>query len=603
MHPASIGRYRLDAEVGSGRTGTVYKAYDTDLRRTVALKVFHVDLVPTGQLKREAEALATLNHPSIVQFYDAEYISGRPVLAMEWVDGVTLRRLMRSANGVIPVADALRITARLLEALSYAHSRDMVHRDLKPLNILLGVGGTVKLADFGGAEMVGPNQYVTGGGTFAYMAPEDLGETPRSDARSDLWSVGVILYEMLAGRLPFSGLNLKDPIAMAQGLGTMAADPLPPGLPGSDVLRTVIGGALRPVKGSRYQDAAEFRCWVADAARQLQVSLDVPLEADIGAVMAADGVGRPSGDAAPEEGTVLEGAVRQAQGEADEGATVLEVGQAVPGGAPAIAASGAAPVPATGPARADGAVASAVAVPESIHFGSVRLRAAARATIVLRADGDGLWPVGTVTHVPDWLHVSGGSQRGRRQRYSLRLATADLEALGEYRDEVVIETASSRVRVPVAVQVLPPLRQFAQVADWFVLVLILVALPVVIGLVTRHPAGGGLVTALLASVLARAIAEGDMGPAEQLSCKALVATGLCTCGLALGLLAAGWSNGHPAESTAAQLLLAASAGSVGAALLWMQGLYPRRWDRWAAATGIASGVAVVVMVVLAVSRL
>lgn len=603
MQCGNLGKYRLDQEVGSGRTGTVYRAFDTELSRIVALKVFNVDLVPTGQLKREAEALAALNHPCIVQFFDAEYIGGRPVLAMEWVDGVTLRQYMQFAGGALPVPDALRVTSRLLEALQYAHARNMVHRDVKPLNILLGVGGTVKLADFGGAEMVGPNQYVTGGGTFAYMAPEDLGETPHSDSRSDLWAVGVILYEMVTGHLPFSGLNLKDPIAMAQGLRTMAFDPLPESLTGRQLLSAAISGALRPHKGARYQDAAEFGAWIADAARQMQVALEKPLEADIQAIRSSQSGSWATGLATPEEGTVLE-----AQGHPGiattgfEEATTLET-IAPASGRPATAAPVQARSAAPPEARPAVGGLQPTAVPDAVHFGSVRHGTAAHASVVLKADGDGVWPVSNVLHAPEWLHVTGGSRRGRRQRYQFTLHSGVLADLGEYRDEVVIETRTGQVRVPVAVQVLAPLRRFAEVADWLILVLVMAALPLVIGLVTRQAAGGGLLTAMLSTLLLRAIIEGDLGSAECHAARALTAIGLSVAGVALGLLAANPPVSAGATRLGVHLWQVVSTLVAGSTLLWLQGLFPRRWDRWTATTGIVAGCCTVLMVLLAISGL
>lgn len=195
---ALAARYRIDGVLGTGGMGTVYRAFDTELSRPVALKTLRrVEEAYIERFRREGRAMARLSHPGIVTVYDAD-VNQAPYLVMELVDG-------RPLSGPIPVPVAVRCLIAVLEALAYAHARDVVHRDLKPANVLLARSGAAKLTDFGIARLIGDASATLPGtviGTPGYMSPEQARGLP-TDHRTDLYSAGVMLFELVAGRLPF----------------------------------------------------------------------------------------------------------------------------------------------------------------------------------------------------------------------------------------------------------------------------------------------------------------------------------------------------------------------------------------------------------------
>jgi predicted Ser/Thr protein kinase len=210
-----LGRYRIVREIGRGAMGVVYLATDPVIGRSVALKTlaFPPDLDESGRAERferfarEARAAGNLSHPGLVTVYDAgrDEAEGLCYLAMEYVAGRTLKQAL-AETGRLPVDRVLDIALRLSQALEHAHDRGVIHRDLKPANILLGEDGSVKIADFGVARMERSDLTRDGAsvGSPAYMSPEQVRGQP-VDRRSDLFSLGVVLYEMLTGRRPFAG--------------------------------------------------------------------------------------------------------------------------------------------------------------------------------------------------------------------------------------------------------------------------------------------------------------------------------------------------------------------------------------------------------------
>jgi beta-lactam-binding protein with PASTA domain/tRNA A-37 threonylcarbamoyl transferase component Bud32 len=262
------GRYELDGVVGRGGMAEVYRARDIRLDRVVAVKTLREDLARDqtfqARFRREAQSAASLNHPSIVAVYDTgEDASGAshvPYIVMEYVDGRTLRDLLRDDRRLLPER-ALEITDGVLRALDYSHRNGIVHRDIKPGNVMLTRNGDVKVMDFGIARAVSDAQATMTQtaqviGTAQYLSPEQArGE--RVDARSDLYSAGCLLYELLTGRPPFLG---DSPVAIAyqhvreNPVPPSRLDPEIPGWADSIVLK-----AMAKNPADRYQSANDMR--------------------------------------------------------------------------------------------------------------------------------------------------------------------------------------------------------------------------------------------------------------------------------------------------------------------------------------------------------
>ena len=261
MSAGKIGKYeRLDV-LGSGTSGVVYLAWDTLLRRQVALKEIRADGPETERLLEEARVLDRLQHPHIVRIHSVDVTADNVVLLdMELVSGRNLASVLKERAGKpMPASEAARIALSVLDALGYAHERRIIHRDIKPANILIGNDGMVKLTDFGLAEALGTGSVAGGGGTYPYMAPEDFADDAASDRRSDLWAVGVLLYEMLTGRRPFSVTRIRDPFAWKRAV---EQDVPPPPSSVNPVLApqwdAVLLRALARDKNERFGAAQEF---------------------------------------------------------------------------------------------------------------------------------------------------------------------------------------------------------------------------------------------------------------------------------------------------------------------------------------------------------
>src|SRR4051794_35322324 len=206
------GRYRLDAQIGSGGMSTVYRAFDSVLERQVAIKLMYREIArDSGQLerfRREARAVAQLSHPHIVGVIDAGEEEGRPFIVFEYVEGETLKTRIRRL-GRLPVDEAIAYAIEIARALGAAHARHIVHRDVKPQNVLVDEEGSAKVTDFGIARSLDESGLTAEGrvlGTTDYVSPEQaLGHDV--NPQSDLYSLGIVLYEMLTGDVPFHGEN------------------------------------------------------------------------------------------------------------------------------------------------------------------------------------------------------------------------------------------------------------------------------------------------------------------------------------------------------------------------------------------------------------
>ncbi|MFF4314432.1 Stk1 family PASTA domain-containing Ser/Thr kinase [Streptomyces sp. 900105755] len=262
------GRYELGHVLGRGGMAEVYLAHDTRLGRTVAVKTLRADLArdPSFQarFRREAQSAASLNHPAIVAVYDTgeDYIDGVsiPYIVMEYVDGSTLRELLHSGRKLLPER-AMEMTIGILQGLEYAHRSGIVHRDIKPANVMLTRNGQVKVMDFGIARAMGDagmtmTQTAAVIGTAQYLSPEQA-KGEQVDARSDLYSTGCLLYELLTVRPPFVG---DSPVAVAYQ--HVREEPQPPSVFDPEItpeMDAIVLKALVKDPNYRYQSADEMR--------------------------------------------------------------------------------------------------------------------------------------------------------------------------------------------------------------------------------------------------------------------------------------------------------------------------------------------------------
>ncbi len=207
--PSVISHYEIFEKLGEGGMGVVYKAHDTKLERTVAIKLLPARLLTSederSRFSREAKAAAALSHPNIATVFEINEYEGEPFIVMEYIEGKTLNDALEKE--LFKLKDAVSTAIQVAEGLKAAHSKNIVHRDIKSANILLSIDGTAKILDFGLAQTAMSTKLTKVGstlGTVAYMSPEQIsGEAV--DHRTDLWSLGVVIFEMLTGRFPFSG--------------------------------------------------------------------------------------------------------------------------------------------------------------------------------------------------------------------------------------------------------------------------------------------------------------------------------------------------------------------------------------------------------------
>lgn len=302
------GRYEVGELIGRGGMAEVHIGHDTRLGRTVAIKVLRSDLArdPSflARFRREAQSAAALNHPAIVAVYDTGEDTHTdtqgasvhvPFIVMEYVEGHTVRDILQD-GAAVPIEEAVEITAGILSALEYSHQAGIVHRDIKPANVMITPTGAVKVMDFGIARAMADSaatmtQTHAVIGTAQYLSPEQArGETV--DARSDLYSTGCVLFELLTGRPPFMG---DSPVAVAyQHVGQAPQRPSELASDVPEVLDRIVLKALTKDRDARYSTAAEFRADLETALRGGDVTAPLLGAAAAGAA-ATQVMGQPQG--------------------------------------------------------------------------------------------------------------------------------------------------------------------------------------------------------------------------------------------------------------------------------------------------------------------
>ena len=260
MVGTTISHYKILSELGRGGMGVVYKAEDTKLRRTVALKFLRSDLIEDPEHRerflREAQAAAALDHPNICTVHEIDEAEGQTFIAMAFIEGQTIKD--KIAERPLKLEEALDIASQTTQGLQVAHEKSIVHRDIKSANLMVTPQGQVKIMDFGLAQLAEQSRLTktaTMLGTPAYMSPEQAQRLP-TDRRTDIWSLGVVIYEMVTGRLPFEG-ERQD--AVAYSIVHQEAEPITALRVGVPVeIDFAVSKAMEKARDDRYQHADEL---------------------------------------------------------------------------------------------------------------------------------------------------------------------------------------------------------------------------------------------------------------------------------------------------------------------------------------------------------
>lgn len=271
-------RYELLEVIGTGGMAVVYKARCHRLNRLVAVKILKADLAQDAEFRRrfhdESQAVAMLSHPNIVAVYDVSHSDDLDYIVMELIDGITLKQYMQKKGTPLNWREALHFITQIMRALSHAHSRGIIHRDIKPHNIMVLRDGSVKVSDFGIARITSAHQSTLTQealGSVHYISPEQA-KGSHIDARSDIYSAGVVLYEMITGRLPFEG---ESPVAVAiQHINSIPLSPreLDPELP--EALEAITMKAMAPDPDERYLNADEMLADLEEFRKNPNINFD-----------------------------------------------------------------------------------------------------------------------------------------------------------------------------------------------------------------------------------------------------------------------------------------------------------------------------------------
>jgi serine/threonine-protein kinase len=304
MEPKKIGRYEIIELIGRGGMAAVYRAFDPNFKREVAIKVLPAKFLsdPTfrSRFDREAHTIAQLEHPTIVPVYDYGEDQEQPFIVMRLMPGRSLAD--RLANGPMPIPAILQILRRLAEGLDFAHQKGVIHRDLKPGNILFDKAGYRYLSDFGIARLAGSASNLTDGaiiGTPAYISPEQGLGSAAIDARSDLYSLGVMAFEMLTGRLPFEGDAATDQILKHISQPVPKLVDFNPDLPAA--IQAVIEHMMDKDPGARYPSAVAMVDELAKAANVAEAGASTTTAGEVHSIGPAS---RPTGPSNPTPGRI-----------------------------------------------------------------------------------------------------------------------------------------------------------------------------------------------------------------------------------------------------------------------------------------------------------
>ena len=520
MALGKIGKYEKLDVLGHGTSGIVYLAWDGLLGKHVALKEISLQAADEARFLEEARVLDRLRHPNIVQVNGVDRIDGHLIIDMEYVKGPNLQEYMRR-RGKLPIREALTIATQICDALDFAHRNHTVHRDIKPANVLITREGVAKIVDFGLAEILGSGSYAGGAGTYAYMAPEDFAEEERSDHRSDIWAAGVTLYELVTGERPFQAVKAKDPFSWRRAVSEDVPTPLLEIDPSlPPELQQVIDRALAKNKHDRYQSAGTMR----DDLKRILASVGGPLVCTT--------------QAPPTE---------SAQAQNEEYESDIEVR------------------------------------PDELDFGKVRKGESGRLNVTVRVPGRGRIE-GRVASLPGWAIVTPQAFNRRKQTLSVIVDTETIWQPGVYEDKIVLEVDGENVSIPVAMKVIPPRRQFHEVAWWYVPLLILALLPFGARWFDSHRTDpAALVTTGLLSVMLFIISVvADLGILEKLIPAAAGAVGL---GAVIGAIA---NASHTAMNRPEEMLMMAIIGMILSFFVVFQLMTASKWRIWAVILAICA---------------
>jgi len=554
MALGKIGKYEKLDVLGHGASGIVYLAWDTMLRKQVALKEINLMAGDEERFLEEARVLDRLRHPNIVQVNGVDRIDGHVIIDMEYVKGPNLQETMRR-HGKLPLGQALSIAIQLCDALHFAHENHIVHRDVKPGNVLISKEGQAKIVDFGLAEILGSGSYAGGAGTYAYMAPEDFEEEERSDHRSDIWSVGVTLYEMLTGKRPFQASKSKDPFAWKRAVDEDTPIPLTeidPAIPRE--LEQVISKVLAKNKYDRYQSAGE----IADDLRRIaaRAGIDLALDRSPDDHDVGSGVGLQTPGLAEGSGVQLQTQHHNNKAEEPE-----EEGPEI------------------------------VLSPDFLDFGRMRKGETRNRCLTVRVPGRGRIN-GRVASQPGWLTVSPQAFNRRKQSLTVTAQTDSIYRPGIYEERLTLEVEGRKVEVPTGVEVLAPRRQFYETAWWYTPLLIGCAAPVIVeSIVGKALSAPSLVTMGLLGVMLFIISiVADLGIIEKLLPGLIAAVGF---GALFGAVGAMLPPG--AEIETSQGMLMALLGMPLCLFVVLQLLTASRWRFWAVVLAISAIIASIVV--------